>query len=174
MAATANDSPAREPTTRGRGGRGRGRGGRGRGNARGGTSSAALTKTTTAKAGRGGSRRGRAKNFSDSRVQAAYERQRHIKHTYQAVAQSIKPALQELAERSIEKLLQDPDAYKNAQEFRPIVDHLDHQLQHKLAEYDRRLENDLNLAEHLHHADNYVAEQEFKVCRRPLLTPTVT
>ena len=31
-----------------------------------------------------------------------------------------------------------------------------------------RLDRDLQLAQHLHEADNYVAEQEFQVCRSPL------
>ena len=158
-----NESPAREPSTRGRGRGGRGRGGRGRGGGRGG-STTALSKATAAKAGRGGSRRGRAKNFSDSRVQAAYERQRHLKANYQAVAHALKPALQELAERTIDDALQNPDKYKYAEAFMPVMRQLQHNLDAKLAEHKRRYDKDIELAEHLHHADNYVAEQEFKVC----------
>ncbi|RKL19640.1 hypothetical protein BFJ70_g13845 [Fusarium oxysporum] len=156
-----NDSPAREPSTRGRGRGGRGRGGRGRGGGRGG-STAALSKAATAKAGRGGSRRGRAKNFADSRVQAAYERQRHLKANYQAVAHALKPALQELAERTIDDALQNPDKYKLVQEFIPAMEELQANLDAKLAEHKRRLDRDLQLAQHLHEADNYVAEQEFQ------------
>ncbi|KAF5007033.1 hypothetical protein FDECE_6623, partial [Fusarium decemcellulare] len=155
------DSPAREPSARGRGRGGRGRGGRGRGGGRGG-STAAVARTATAKAGRGGSRRGRAKNFSDSRVQAAYERQRHLKATYQAVAHALKPALQELAERTIDEAIQNPDKYKHAHEYVPVIRQLQSNLDRKLAEHKRRLDRDLELAEHLFHADNYVAEQEFK------------
>ncbi|KAJ4264910.1 hypothetical protein NW762_005153 [Fusarium torreyae] len=156
-----NESPAREPSTRGRGRGGRGRGGRGRGGGRGG-STTALSKAATAKAGRGGSRRGRAKNFSDSRVQAAYERQRHLKANYQAVAHALKPALQELAERTIDDALQNPDKYKYAEAFMPVMRQLQRNLDAKLAEHKRRYDKDIELAEHLHHADNYVAEQEFK------------
>ncbi|KAF4446021.1 hypothetical protein F53441_10299, partial [Fusarium austroafricanum] len=155
-----NDSPAREPSTRGRGRGGRGRGGRGRGGGRGG-STAALSKAATAKAGRGGSRRGRAKNFADSRVQAAYERQRHLKANYQAVAHALKPALQELAERTVDDALQNPDKYKHVQEFVPVMHELQANLDAKLAEHKRRLERDIELAEHLFQADNYVAEQEY-------------
>ncbi|KAF5017847.1 hypothetical protein F66182_10195, partial [Fusarium sp. NRRL 66182] len=156
-----NESPAREPSTRGRGRGGRGRGGRGRGGGRGG-STAALSKTAATKAGRGGSRRGRAKNFSDSRVQAAYERQRHLKANYQAIAHALKPALQELAERTIDDALQNPAKYKHAQEFLPVLEQLQDNLDSKLAELDRRLERDIELADHLYQADNYVAEQEYK------------
>lgn len=156
-----NESPAREPTTRGRGRGGRGRGGRGRGG-RGG-SSAAVAKPPATKTGRGGSRRGRAKNFSDSRVQAAYERQRHLKATYQAVAHALKPALQELAERSIDEAIQNPDTYRHADEHFPVIRQLQANLQRKLAEHEHRLNWDLKLAEDMHRADNYVAEQEFAV-----------
>ncbi|KAH7143928.1 hypothetical protein EDB81DRAFT_511476 [Dactylonectria macrodidyma] len=155
-----NESPAREPATRGRGRGGRGRGGRGRGGGRGG-SSAAVAKTAATKTGRGGSRRGRAKNFSDSRVQAAYERQRHLKATYQAVAHALKPALQELAERSIDEAIQNPDTYKHADEHFPVIRQLQRNLQRKLAEHEHRLNWDLKLAEDMYRADNYVAEQEF-------------
>ncbi|KAF4987076.1 hypothetical protein FGRMN_10545 [Fusarium graminum] len=156
-----NESPAREPSARGRGRGGRGRGGRGRGGGRGG-STTALSKVTTAKAGRGGSRRGRAKNFTDSRVQAAYERQRHLKANYQAVALALRPALQELAERTIDDALQNPDKHKHAQEFIPVMQELQDLLDAKLAEHRRRFEKDIELAEHLYQADNYVADQEYQ------------
>ncbi|KAK7415098.1 hypothetical protein QQX98_006130 [Neonectria punicea] len=155
-----NESPAREPATRGRGRGGRGRGGRGRGGGRGGAN-AAVAKAAATKTGRGGSRRGRAKNFSDSRVQAAYERQRHLKATYQAVAHALKPALQELAERSIDEAIQNPDTYKHADEHFPVIRQLQNKLQRKLAEHERRLQWDLKLAEDMHRTDDYVAEQEF-------------
>ncbi|KIE00955.1 hypothetical protein MAJ_03289, partial [Metarhizium majus ARSEF 297] len=161
--AAETSSPAREPatSTRGRGRGGRGGRGRGRGGGRG-ASNAALSKSTTASRGRGGTRRGRVKNFSDSRVQAAYERQRDLKATYQAVAFALKPALQELAERSVEEMLQKPDCYKQAKEYQPIIQQLKDKLDNKLHACDRRLECDLNLAEHSFNADKYVAEQEFK------------
>lgn len=162
--AAETSSPAREPatSTRGRGRGGRGGRGRGRGGGRG-ASNAALSKSTAASRGRGGTRRGRVKNFSDSRVQAAYERQRDLKATYQAVAFALKPALQELAERSVEEMLQKPDCYKQANEYQPIIQQLKDKLDNKLRACDRRLECDLNLAEHSFNADKYVAEQEFKV-----------
>ncbi|GKU03261.1 hypothetical protein FLAG1_05727 [Fusarium langsethiae] len=156
-----NESPAREPSTRGRGRGGRGRGGRGRGGGRGG-STAAVSKAATAKVGRGGSRRGRAKNFADSRVQAAYERQRHLKANYQAVAHALKPALQELAERTIDDAFQNPDKHKHAKEFIPLMQELQDNLDAKIAEYTRRYNRDMELAEHLRYADDYVAHKEYE------------
>ncbi|KAM0436044.1 hypothetical protein ACHAPT_002936 [Fusarium lateritium] len=154
-------SPAREPSTRGRGRGGRGRGGRGRGGGRGG-STAAMSKAAATKPGRGGSRRGRAKNFSDSRVQAAYERQRHLKHTYSVIAQALRPALSEFAERAIEEAIQHPEKCKHYNAFAPAILQLKKNLELKLEEHKQRLDKDLELAEHLFNADNYVAEQEFK------------
>jgi hypothetical protein len=122
-----------------------------------------LSKSAAASRGRGGTRRGRVKNFSDSRVQAAYERQRDLKATYQAVAFALKPALQELAERGVDDMLRKPDAYRQALEYQPIVQQLSDKFDNKLRECDRRLECDLNLAEHSFNADQYVADKEFQV-----------
>ncbi|PNP38041.1 hypothetical protein TGAMA5MH_10140 [Trichoderma gamsii] len=162
--ATETESPAREPATRGRGRGGRGgRAGRGRGGGRGGASSTSgVSKANFPKAGRGGTRRGRAKSFADSRVQAAYERQRDLKATYQAVAHALKPALQELADRSIEELLQKADGHRFAPEHWPVVDELNQRLAKKLHLFDRQLEANLTLAEGTYSAEQYVLKQEFE------------
>lgn len=164
--ATENESPAREPATRGRGRGGRGgRAGRGRGGGRGASSAAsAVSKSTFSKSGRGGTRRGRAKSFADSRVQAAYERQRDLKATYQAVAHALKPALQELAERSIDEMLQKSDSHRSPHENLPVVRELSERLERKLALFDRQLEANLKLAEGTYSAEQYVLEREFEVC----------
>lgn len=172
--ATDTQSPARDAaasstttttTTSWRGrGRGRGRGGRGRGGGRGGASaSTTVAKTTTAPRGRGGLRRGRAKHFTDSRVQAAYERQRDLKATYQAVAHALKPALAELAERSVDDMMANPEAHKQSPEYRRVMDQLKKNLADKFALYNRRLKHDLKLADDLYAADQYLADQEYEV-----------
>lgn len=163
--AAENESPARDSSTRGgrgRGGRG-GRSGRGRGGGRGNSSSAASVRLATMKSARGGTRRGRAKSFTDSRVQAAYERQRDLKATYQAVAHAIKPALQELAERSVDEILQKPETFRLAKEHQPVLDELQLTLDKKIAQHDQRLNEDLKLATGTWNAENYVTEREFQV-----------
>lgn len=172
--ATENESPAREPATRGRGRGGRGgRAGRGRGGGRGASSSASgVSKSTFTKSGRGGTRRGRAKSFADSRVQAAYERQRDLKATYQAVAHALKPALQELADRTIEEMLQRSDTHRSAHEHLPVMQELHVRLEKKLALFDRQLEANLQLAEGTYNAEQYVLDQEFEVC--PFLPSLLT
>ncbi len=163
--AAENESPARDALTPSLRGRGRGRGGRGRGRGGGrGASNINVTKVTSTRGGRGGTRRGRAKNFTDSRVQAAYERQRDLKATYQAVAHALKPALQELAERSIDDILQNPDKYKDTEYYFPVISQLRSNLEKRLAEHQNRFDCDMKLAGSTYDAERYVIEQEFKVC----------
>jgi hypothetical protein len=165
--AAENESTPRDTAVSGRGGRGRGgRGGRGRGRGggRGGaTASAGVTKTTATRGGRGGTRRGRAKTFSDSRVQAAYERQRDLKAVYQAVAAALKPALQELADRSIEDLLQDPESYKRAAQYLPILNELQARLDTRNKFNDNRYELDLKAAESTFEAEQYMINDAYEV-----------
>ena len=87
-----------------------------------------------------------------------------MKATYQAVAHALKPALQELAERNIDEMVQKPDAYRRASEHFPVIQELQTNLSDKLAQFDRRLEADLKLAEGTYNAEQYVLEQEFEVC----------
>ncbi|PTB67835.1 hypothetical protein BBK36DRAFT_156196 [Trichoderma citrinoviride] len=150
----------REPAARGRGRGGRGgRAGRGRGG-RGASNNAAagVAKAANNKSGRGGTRRGRAKSFADSRVQAAYERQRDLKATYQTVSYAIKNALQELADRSIDEVLRnfDLDEYEATGE-------LQQRLEQKLALFERQLQAKTQLAKETYDSAIYVTEQEFEL-----------
>ncbi|KAH0495420.1 hypothetical protein TgHK011_008975 [Trichoderma gracile] len=150
----------REPAARGRGRGGRGgRAGRGRGG-RGASNNAAagVAKAANNKSGRGGTRRGRAKSFADSRVQAAYERQRDLKATYQTVSYAIKNALQELADRSIDEVLRnfDLDDYEATGE-------LQERLNQKLALFERQFQAKTQLAKETYDSSVYVAEQEFQL-----------
>ena len=113
-------SPAAAATpTKGRGGtRGRGRG-RGRRRAVGKIRAPVPPKKPVP-----GGRRGRIKQYTDPHVQAAYERQREVKSTYLAIISHVKPALEELAARSIETLKSDPEAHKKVPEYRAIMDEL--------------------------------------------------
>ena len=103
--------------------RGRGRGGRRKGAGRGGK--AATQRAAPKKPATTGGRRGRLKQFNDSRVQANYERQREIKAHFAHVAAVLKPVLQDLAERNIEQLTEDPETYKRNPGYGPMVDALD-------------------------------------------------
>jgi hypothetical protein len=83
------------------------------------------------------------------------------------VAHALKPALQELAERSIDEVIQDPEAYKKSDNYQFVLEELEQNLERKLAQHKRRFEQDMKLAEDMYHADNYVAEHEFTVRLEP-------
>lgn len=160
----------------GRGGRGRGRGGA-RGGGAGGSSSSAAAAANAAgiskpaasgRGGRGGTRRGRAKTFPESRVQAAYERQRDLKSLYQSVAAVLKPALQELADRSIEEIMSDPDAYKRASQYVPLVSELDERLRARLDQVSARTDLEQQLAEETYQAEQHIITQTFEVSIYPV------
>ncbi|KAL0931773.1 uncharacterized protein CTRU02_212726 [Colletotrichum truncatum] len=72
----------------------------------------------------GTGRRGRFKQFSDDKVQACYERQRELKAQYAALANAVKPALQDLASRSVRKLTRDGEYYTQVPEFDVVKSHL--------------------------------------------------
>jgi len=88
-------------------------------------------------------RRGRIKQYNDPRVQAAYERQREVKSAYLSIISHMKPALEELASRNIEKLKKDPEIHKTVPEFDIITEQLDTRLTKVLneaqADYDKEM-----------------------------------
>lgn len=100
---------------RGRG-RGRGRGGSTRGN----HSRAAVKKPTT-----GGGRRGRQKLYGAPRLQGTFERGKELKNAYASVVNALRPAIEELADRNIDSLKEDPDAYKYVEAFLGVKEALD-------------------------------------------------
>lgn len=161
----------------GRGGRGRGGRGRGRGGGRGGaannnsnttaSNTAGVTKQTAPRGGRGKTGRGRAKTFADTRVQAAYERQRDLKSLYQSVATVLKPALQELAERNIDELINSPDGYKQVDGYEPLMNQLQEKLDTSLQQNDKRFELDTKLAESTYQAEQDFHNKQFEVSKRP-------
>ncbi|KJZ72831.1 hypothetical protein HIM_07775 [Hirsutella minnesotensis 3608] len=170
--ATEAPSPATKPAAGssrgGRGGRGgRGRGGRGRGGGRGGKAGVAKTSSGKSTAGKTGSasqkqdasagnnnttgrpsnRRGRVKNFTDSRVQAAYDRQRDLKATYLTVANAVKPALQELADRTVDNLLDGDDVESQCPEIVRLNADLQEKYDVVVGKHDAHLQHNLDLAE---------------------------
>ncbi|KAK0623149.1 hypothetical protein B0T14DRAFT_564542 [Immersiella caudata] len=97
---------AHERPTRGRG-RGRGRVYRGKGK----IAKPAPTKPVGTGRGR------RHKVYESARAQAAHERIQELKSAFATVAKVVKPAAQEIADRSVNELLQDPDLIKKVPEF---------------------------------------------------------
>ncbi|KAK4458411.1 hypothetical protein QBC42DRAFT_308614 [Cladorrhinum samala] len=106
LATAHQPSPARAAaaTIRGRG-RGRGsRGGRGK-----------VIKPVQSKALPGRGRR--QKVYDSSRAQAAHERMQEVKQAFAAIAKWVKPAVQEIADRSINELLENPAIIEKVPEY---------------------------------------------------------
>ncbi|KAM4068094.1 hypothetical protein HRG_009620 [Hirsutella rhossiliensis] len=150
----------------GRGGRGsgRGRGGRGgRGGGRGGNSNSATPKQTpNNSSGRAPTRRGRVKNFTDMRVQAAYDRQRDLKATYQMVANAVKPALEELCIRQVDQLLDNYDPNNQSPDMVRMAAELQQRYDTVIAEHDAALHHKLQGVERRHNAETQIAQQSFE------------
>lgn len=120
-----SDAAIHQPSPAKRG-RGRGRGGAGRGGA-----------SARARGKPAAGRRGRAKVYDHPRAQAAHERQRDLKTSYATIASSMKPALEELADRNLDRLRSDFDAHKEVDQYRQITGFLDQRLEDRLADIER-------------------------------------
>ncbi|KAK0674223.1 hypothetical protein QBC41DRAFT_51626 [Cercophora samala] len=103
-----SSAPPRATTTSSRA-----RGGRGRGGSRGGRGRGGKSSQPKAPAGRGR----RQKLYEDSRVQAAHERAQELKQAWGVLVKLVKPAAQEIADRSINQLLEDPGVVERVPEF---------------------------------------------------------
>ncbi|CCF43221.1 hypothetical protein CH063_12981, partial [Colletotrichum higginsianum] len=87
----------------------------------------------------GTGRRGRFKQFADDKVQANYERQRELKASYAALANVVKPALQDLASRAVKKLNKDETYHMLVPEYAMIKEHADMRLDRRLAFSENKL-----------------------------------
>ncbi|KAK4177373.1 hypothetical protein QBC36DRAFT_185267 [Triangularia setosa] len=130
-------APTRATTTssRARGGRGRGgsRGGRGRGG-----------KSSQPKAPTGRGRR--QKLYEDSKVQAAHERAQELKQAWGVLVKLVKPAVQEIADRSINELLEDPGVVERVPEYDEAQKFLKQRYEDTLKQNDQILEMSLQMA----------------------------
>lgn len=125
--------------------------GRGRGKGRGKRKPIAKPKVTTAvKKPIPTGRRGRIKQYNDPLVQAAYERQREVKTAYLSIISHVKPALEELASRNIDKLKKDSAAHKTVPEYRAIKGQLDARLAKVVDNAKEVLETKLDLIKRSH------------------------
>jgi hypothetical protein len=157
--AQADGSPAPSPARPGRGGWRRGGYG-GRGGAR----KTLARKTAVAK--RGGNRgrgRGRHKTYNQPRVQAAYERSKDLRELYSDVSSAMKPALERLAEHTLNQMIEDPEFHTKVPEYAAIQDELDHRLDSTL----QRLEFEENLRLQIvgtkHDLEDQISHEKFTV-----------
>ncbi|RCI15894.1 hypothetical protein L249_3006 [Ophiocordyceps polyrhachis-furcata BCC 54312] len=178
--------PVRQPATGtarggGRGGRGRGRG-RGRGKGRGGGNSsfavaaaaaasaaaaaaavgAAATAASKQKLNGGDQDAARVKDLADIRFQAAVDRQRHLEANFHQVVDLVKPALAELCGRSVQGLLQRPDAHLDHEVVRHMSDQLGQKFDKVVAVHEAQNSYNMQLAHDFLQAKTQIAQDEFE------------
>lgn len=119
---------------------------------------------------KGTGRRGRLKQFHDSFVQANYERQRETKMHYAQVAAVVKSALQDLADRNVQELIDDPDAYKRTPEYPQIIGELNDLLEDVVSRAETVYEMNTQVANRLGGFDAKVVNDSF-IVRFPRFLP---
>ena len=127
----AQEEPQRSQTTS----RGRGRGGfAGRGG---------LARRRGAASARRGKGFRRARKYEDNKVQASWERMQELKQTYSSVAGTVKPVLEEIADRSIRALETDPKAHQQAADYTKVKSGIDRQYKKVMQQETKRVKRNL-------------------------------
>ncbi|KAK3333395.1 hypothetical protein B0T19DRAFT_440153 [Cercophora scortea] len=140
----------------GRGGfRGRGRGGSRALKAR--AAKIAKPSAPTKTAGRGRQK----KMFDSLKAQAAYERAQEIKMAYSAAAKALKPALQEVADRSVNEIMENPTIITQVPQFHEIQGFLRKRLDDTLQQNDNQLAIELNMAKHVWEGQQKVVRDSY-------------
>lgn len=155
------DAPVAQTTTSSRaaassGGRGRGRGRWPRGG-----KGSRVTKAAPAKAAAGRGRR--QKVYDEPKVQAAYERTQELKQAFLTLSKAVKPVLQELGDRSVNEMIQNPNFHKGLPEHQIIHNFLRkrHEETHRLNNL--RLEQNLVMIDKVHESQVQKVWDEFNV-----------
>jgi hypothetical protein len=148
--ATHQPAPARGTSTRGRG---RGRWTRNKGTR--------VTKPAQQKptAGRGR----RHKVYDSAKLQAAHERTQELKQAFSAVVKFVKPAAQEVAERSVNELLENPAIHKQVPEYDECKKFLRERHRDAIKQCDETLQQGLAMTEKVWKAQREKVNEEFTV-----------
>lgn len=157
--AQAAASPAPSPAKPTRGGYRRG-GLSGRGGAR----KTITRKTTVAK--RGGNRgrgRGRNKTYDHPRVQSAYERSKELRELYSDVSSAMKPALERLAEHTLNQMIEDPEFHKRVPEYTAIQNELDDRLESTLQRLEAEERTKLQVVDAKFECEDIISHEKFTV-----------
>lgn len=77
---------------------------------------------------------------------------------------AVKPALEEIADQSIKKLLEDPESYKETPEYLEVQQQLDDQLKKVIENADLELHTRFKMAERTCELERNRVEQSFQVC----------
>ncbi|KAL2156395.1 hypothetical protein VTH82DRAFT_1140 [Thermothelomyces myriococcoides] len=154
----SEDVPVTQSATTSRGtasGRGRGRGRWAR------PKNTKIVKPAQQKATSGRGRR--HKVYDNLKVQAAHERTQELKQAFLAVGKLVKPAIQEIADRSVNELLEDPTLYKQVPEYGATKKFLRERREATIRQCDDRLRQGLAMAEHVWKAQRQKVMEEFTI-----------
>ncbi|KAK4158415.1 hypothetical protein C8A00DRAFT_10898 [Chaetomidium leptoderma] len=144
-------APARATATTSGRGRGRGRWAR--------TKNPKVTKPAQQKAPAG---RGRRHKVYDSvEVQAAHERTQELKQAFSAVVKLVKPAIQEIADRTIINLFEDPAAYKRVPEYDATKKFLRERHEDSIQQCNDGLQHGLAMVDHVWKAQHQKVIEEY-------------
>lgn len=123
----------------------------------------AIMKKTDKPAVKKGGPKGRKKTSADAYTQAQYDRMYELKGAFRDVVRAMKPALAELAERSLKKMEDDPKAHEQEPEYELTMAELEARHKAKLAriELEDRIRR-TNLEQRLA-ADKAAAQIQFEV-----------
>lgn len=147
---TQQSAPTRGTSTRGRG---RGRWTRNK--------NSKVTKPAQPKAPSGRGRR--HKVYESPKLQAAHERTQELKQAFSAVVRFVKPAVQEIADRSINELLEDPAVHKQEPQYAITKDFLRQRHEDTIKQCNAGLEYGLQMAEHVWQAQQQKVNEEYTV-----------
>ncbi|KAI1777731.1 hypothetical protein F4818DRAFT_439060 [Hypoxylon cercidicola] len=109
-----------------------------------------------------GKGRGQKKTYSDVRVQAAYERQKELRELYATVSMALKPSLEDMADRSVKTLLEDPESHKHTPKYLEVQQQLDDQLQRVIDAAESELRTKLAVAERSYELELTRIQQSFQ------------
>lgn len=118
-----------------------------------------------------GLRRGRAKSFTSSRIQSSYDRSWHIRGFLKTVVKAFGPAATNLCNRTINGLKADTIRFENHPDIVARKEELDERLEDAIARAGRDRDRHTELVRRNTENNIFLAEQEFQVCRLPLLPP---
>lgn len=152
---TQRTSPVRATAATSGRGRGRGRWSRTK------PKVAKVAKPAQPKAAAGRGRR--QKVYDSAKAQAAHERVQELKQAFAAVVKSVKPAVQEIADRSINELLEDPTAYEKVPEYATAQKFLRERRDDAIRQCDTRLRTGLDMAEHVYRAELEFVRRSYTV-----------
>lgn len=143
--------------------------GRGRGRGRSQAIRAHVARLAQARKAANG-RRGRQKLYDHPKPQAASERLKELKAAYSTVANAIRPALEDLADRSLEVLNKgQADAYRAFKEYEEVKSFLDKRIRDVQSIHNNRLLLDTQLSEFMFRETRKITEESFIVRKIALL-----